>query len=109
MRSFMNLSSATMRSARCKLCNNMRDSRRATGDLSRSHPAAIASSGLRSIDQNTKLRALPGTAKLAIKEIRGGEVIATTTSKCGNDHRRKAQLAMNVPKSAARRHLEFLP
>src|ERR1039458_642931 len=109
MRSFMNRSSAMMRSALRKLCNNIRDRRRATGDLSRSHPAAIASSGLRSIDQNTRLRALPGTAKVATKEIRGGEVIATTTSNFGNDHKRNAQLAMNVPKSAARRHLELLP
>src|ERR1700730_5030685 len=109
MRSFMNRSSAMMRSARRKLCNNMRDSRRATGDLARSHPAAIASSGLRSIDQNTRLRALYGTAKVARKEIRGGEVIATTTSTLGNDNRRKAQLAMNVPKSEARRHLDVLP
>src|SRR3984885_9207896 len=109
MRSLMNRSSATIRSARRKLCNNMLDSRRATGESARSHPAAIASSGLRSIDQNTRLRALAGTARVARKEIRGGDVIATTVSNLGNDHRRNAQLAMNVPKSEARRHLERLP
>jgi hypothetical protein len=87
----------------------MPDNTRAGREFGCSHPAAMASSGLRSIDQNTKLRALLGNAKLATKEIRGGEVIAITTSNFGNDHTRKAQLAMNVPKSAARRHLELLP
>src|ERR1700694_1514778 len=109
IRSFINRSSAMIRSARRKLCTNMRDSRRPAGDFAFSHPAAIASSGLRSIDQKTKLRALRGTARVARKEIRGGDVMATTTSNLGNDHRRNAQLAMNVPKSDARRHLEFLP
>src|ERR1700745_1254001 len=102
----MNRSSTTMQSARCKLCNNMRHSRRATRDSARSHPAAIASSGLRSMDQKTRLRDLRGTARVARKEISGGEVIATITSNLPNDHRRKAQDAMKVPKSDARRHLE---
>src|SRR6202050_3567750 len=109
MRCFMKRSSAMMRSARCKLCSNMRDNTRATKEFGCSHPAAMASYGLRSIDQNTKLRARLGSAKLATKEIRGGDVIAITTSNFGNDHTRKAQLAMNVPKSAARRHLELFP
>src|ERR1700674_1024623 len=109
IRSFMNRSSAMIRSARRKLCSDMRERRRPTGDFAFSHPAAIAWSGLRSIDQKTKLRALAGTARVARKEIRGGEVMATTTSNLGNDHRRNAQLAMNVPKSAARRHLDLLP
>jgi hypothetical protein len=61
------------------------------------------------MDQNTKLLALPGTAKLERKEMRGGDVIATTTSKRCSRHTRRAQLAMNVLKSAARRHLELLP
>src|SRR5579864_713660 len=87
----------------------MRESKRATGDSDCSHPAAIASSGLRSMDQNTRLRALAGTASVARKEIRGGEVMATMTSNLSNDHRRKAQDAINVPKSEARRHLDVLP
>src|SRR6185437_2502239 len=105
----MNRSSATMTAARFKLYSNMRDSSRAGSDLSDNHPAAIASSGLRSMDQNTRLLALPGTAKLARKEIKGGDVIASTTSKCGSSHKRKAQFAINVPKSIARRHFEALP
>src|SRR5579864_7175173 len=87
----------------------MRESKRATGDSARSHPAAMASSGLRSMDQKTRLRALPGTARVARKEIRGGEVMATITSNLRNDHSRKAHDAMKVPKSDARRHLEALP
>src|ERR1700726_5180750 len=109
MRAFMNRSSAMIRSARRKLCTDMRESRRPARDFAFSHPAAIASSGLRSIDQKTRVRALAGTANVARKEIKGGEVMATTTSNLGNDHRRNAQLAMNVPKSDARRHLAPLP
>ena len=109
MRSFIKRSNAMMRSARFKLYNNMYDSRRAIGEVSRSHPAAMASSGLRSMDQNIKLRVFRGTARLAMKEIRGGEVIAITTSNRGSDQKRKMQAAMNVPKSAARRHLARFP
>ena len=109
IRSFINRSSATTTAARFKLYSNMRESTRAENDFSANHPAAIASSGLRSIDQNTRLLALLGTAKLERKEIRGGDVIARTTSKCGSNHKRKAQLAINVPKSIARRHFEALP
>src|ERR1017187_5981796 len=105
----MNRSSATTTRASCKLCDNIRDNTRAVSDFSRSHPAAIASSGLRSIDQNTRLLALLGTAKLERKEMRGGDVIASTTSKWGSSHKRRAQLAMNVLKSVARRHLAALP
>src|ERR1700747_3464405 len=109
MRSFMNRSSATTTAARFKLYNNMRDNTCAVSDFSDSHPAAIASSGLRSMDQNTRLLALLGTAKLERKEMRGGDVIATTTSKRGSDHKRTAHIAMNVPKSVARRHFEAFP
>src|SRR5579864_3631581 len=109
MRSFMNRSSATTTAALFKLYNNMRDNTRAVSDFSDSHPAAIASSGLRSMDQNTRLLALLGTAKLERKEIRGGDVIATTTSKRGSNHKRRAQIARNVAKSVARRHFEALP
>ena len=61
------------------------------------------------MDQNTRRVALLGTAKLERKEMRGGDVIATTTSKRGSNHKRRAQIAMNVPKSVARRHFEALP
>src|ERR1019366_6323136 len=105
----MKRSSAMIRSAFRKLCNNRRERRRATEEFSRNHPAAIASSGFKSMDQKTRCFDLRGTARAATKESSGGEVRVTITSTRGESKRRNVQLAMKLAKSTALRHFAPLP
>src|SRR6185369_14378895 len=87
----------------------MRWSRRLVNDFSSSQPAAIASSGLRSITQKQNLPPLSLTKSAARNEISGGEVNAMVKSKRLRVSKRSEQTRRKLPKLKARRHLPFLP
>src|SRR6266536_3532512 len=74
-----------------------------------SQPAAIASSGLRSIAQKKNFPPLSRTKSEPRKEINGGEVSATTTSKRGRLASRRVQFKKKLAKFTARRHLDVFP
>src|SRR6185295_2822291 len=87
----------------------MRCNARVVRDLSSSHPAAIASSGFRSITQKQKRPPFSFTKSAARNEIRGGDVKATTTSKRRNVSKRSAQTNRKLAKFKARRQRLFFP
>src|SRR5215211_4757821 len=87
----------------------MRCSRRVVREFSSSQPAAIASSGLRSITQKQNLPPLNFTKSAARKEMSGGDVSATTTSKRRSVSKRSEHSSRKLPKLKARRHLFFFP
>src|SRR5687767_13013980 len=87
----------------------MHSNSRATRDRSPSQPAAIASSGLRSITQKQNDPPFNLTNNAAKNEISGGEVSATTTSKRLNNSKRSAQTIAKLPKLNARRQRLIFP
>src|SRR6185369_447464 len=87
----------------------MRCNMRVVSDFSSSHPAAIASSGLRSITQKQKLPPLSFTNSAPSNEINGGDVRATTTSKRRRVSKRSAHTKRKLAKFNARRQKLFLP
>src|SRR6185503_11746303 len=87
----------------------MRFNTRVVSDVSSSQPAAIASSGFRSITQKQKLPPLSFTKNAAKKEIKGGDVSATTTSKRLNVSKRSEHTNRKLPKLKARRQRPFFP
>src|SRR5215217_5590901 len=87
----------------------MRCSRRVVGEFSSSHPAAIASSGFRSITQKQKLPPFSFTNSAPRNEISGGEVRAITTSKRRNISKRHEHTSRKLAKFSARRQRLFFP
>src|SRR5438045_1219594 len=82
---------------------------RAVTESSLSHPAAIASSGFRSITQKQKRPPFTATKTAARKEINGGEVSATTTSNRRIMIKRHEQTARKLAKLIALRIFVFFP
>ena len=74
-----------------------------------SQPAAIASSGFKSITQKISRPPFSRVNSAARYEIKGGEVSATTTSWRGVKTKRAAQAIMKLVKPSARRQRDFLP
>src|SRR6185295_2056016 len=74
-----------------------------------SQPAAIASSGFKSITQKQKLPPLSFTKSAARNEINGGDVSATTTSNRRRVSRRREHMMMKLPKLITRRQRLFFP
>src|SRR5205807_10382736 len=93
IRSFIYLSRATMLRARCSPYSKAAVSRRAGIEPDCNQPAAIASSGFRSIIQSASAPPFRRTETAARKEISGGDVIATTESNLDIHNRAKQQLA----------------
>src|ERR1044072_646112 len=87
----------------------MRCNTRLVSHFSSSHPAAIASSGLRSITQKQKLPPLSFTKSAPRKEIKGGDVRATTTSKRRKVSKRSEHTNRKLAKFNARRQRLFFP
>src|SRR5215510_9096654 len=87
----------------------MRSSRRLVNELSSSQPAAIASSGLRSITQKQNLPPFSLTKSAARKEISGGEVSAIVKSTRPSVSKRSEQTDRKLPKLKTRRQRPFLP
>src|SRR5262245_4587488 len=82
---------------------------RVVSDFSSSQPAAIASSGFRSITQKQKLPPLSFTKRAARNEISGGDVSATTTSNRRNVSKRSEHTSTKLPKFNTRRQRPFFP
>src|SRR4029079_12590439 len=74
-----------------------------------SQPAAIASSGFRSITQKQKLPPLSFTKSAPRTEINGGDVRATTTSKRRKVSKRSEHTKRKLAKFKARRQRLFFP
>src|ERR1043165_233988 len=87
----------------------MRCNSRLVIDFSSSQPAAIASSGLRSITQKQNLPPFSFTNSAARNEIGGGEVSAMVWSKRLSVSRRSEQTNRKLAKLKARRHRPCLP
>src|SRR5689334_7848945 len=87
----------------------MHSSARAAREPSRSQPAAIASSGFRSITQKQNRPPFKRTNSAARNEISGGDVSATTTSNLRSQNKRHAQATAKLPKLIARRQRLPLP
>src|SRR6266542_2361569 len=98
-----------MRSACSKLARKSRPRSFATNESAFNQPAAIASSGLRSITQKKNLPPFRRTNIEPRKEISGGEVKATTTSNRGSSNNLNEQVKRKLAKFVARRHFAFFP
>src|SRR6185312_14949137 len=87
----------------------MRCNTRLVSEFLSSHPAAIASSGFRSITQKQKLPPLSFTKSAPRNEINGGDVRATTTSKRRQVSKRSEHINRKLAKFKARRQRLFFP
>ena len=105
----MNRSRTIIASAARRLNRSIASSTCKVLDPARSHPAATASSGLRSRIHKMHAPPLIRTNSAARKQIRGGEVIATTMSNFCSRTSRARHITMKVAKSKARCHLACFP
>src|SRR5579883_1647307 len=102
-------SRAMTRSAPRRLILESCSSRRSEKDPLASHPAATASSGLRSMVQWTNLHLWRRAATNPTTEIKGGEVNETTTSCLSNHGNRAPHSIEKLNPSTTRFHLMLLP
>src|SRR5258705_12571959 len=105
----MNRSRTIVWDALVRLWRNIHCRKRAVRVSGLSHPAAIASSGLRSITQKQKRPPLSFTKIDARNDINGGEVSATTTSKRCSETNFRLQSVRKLAKFSARRIFVFFP